>query len=186
MSDDFLIVGKKVILAEIRERDIELIRLWRNEPLNRKCFFYQKFISKEQQKIWFNKYRNNFNDLIFLIKNKVGKKIGIISIYNIDLNKKTSEIGRILIRKDERGKDYSKEAINLLLNYIFFKNFFLRIVFLEVFKENIRAVELYKKLGFKIILEKKKKIIQEDKVFYKDIYLMCICREYFDKSSSKF
>jgi len=54
------------------------------------------------------------------------------------------------IHKDYRGKKLSFNAYQLLFNYLD-KNFYVNKFYLEVLETNTRALNLYKKLGFKQI-----------------------------------
>ncbi len=58
-------VTNDVKLRSIDYDDIEFIRKIKNH--NRKSFFYQEIISKEQQIQWFNKYLEREKDWIFVV-----------------------------------------------------------------------------------------------------------------------
>ena len=51
-----------VNIQPIRIEDIELMRKWRNNENDKGVFFNNKYITKEEQEIWYEKYKNNIND----------------------------------------------------------------------------------------------------------------------------
>jgi len=61
-----LLINKSARLRLIHAGDIEQMRVWKNE--NKKSFFYQEDITPEQQKIWFEKYRERENDVMFVME----------------------------------------------------------------------------------------------------------------------
>tara|TARA_B110000003_G_C16479237_1_gene468880 strand:+ start:109 stop:606 length:498 start_codon:yes stop_codon:yes gene_type:complete len=82
------------------------------------------------------------------IKNK-NKHIGNIKIDPIDSKLKSGEYGIMIGDKSEWGNGYAYEASDFIIKYCFSK-LELNQIKLGVIKENLHAVRLYKKLGFKI------------------------------------
>ena len=50
-----------VNIQPIRIEDIELMRKWRNNENDKGVFFNNKYITKEEQENWYEKYKNNIN-----------------------------------------------------------------------------------------------------------------------------
>jgi diamine N-acetyltransferase len=75
------------------------------------------------------------------------KKVGRIYIYNIDFLNEKGEFG-IVLEKNYSGKGIAFKASKLLLNYVF-KNLKINKINLEVLSDNTKAINLYKKIGFK-------------------------------------
>ena len=50
-----------ISLERLTEEDIELVRQHRNSEFIRKRMFYQKMITEEEQKKWFQSINNDFN-----------------------------------------------------------------------------------------------------------------------------
>lgn len=90
--------------------------------------------------------------------------IGNIKMDPINSMHSLGEFGILMGDKSEWGKGYAKEASNEIMEYFFKKQQPLRKITLGVVEENIAAVKLYKKLGFKV--EGKYK----DHVFYDGVY----------------
>lgn len=77
------------------------------------------------------------------------KHIGNIKIDPIDIETKSGEYGILIGDKESWGKGYAKEATNTILNFCF-NELALSKVTLGVIENNVSAVALYKKIGFKI------------------------------------
>ncbi len=65
-----------ITLRRLTEDDIELVRFHRNSDFIRSKMFYQKIISKEEQKAWFESINNDWN-YYFLIDYK-DKTVGLV------------------------------------------------------------------------------------------------------------
>ncbi len=94
MIYDGLIEGSYVNLRSVKVDDAEFALSLRQNP-NLTQFMPKLDITVEQQRAWIEKQRNLEGDFFFIVEDKSGKKIGVISIYNIDNN--TCESGRIVM-----------------------------------------------------------------------------------------
>lgn len=150
VNKELKIAGNMVNLRGLEEKNIEMLRGWRNE--NRKFFFNSEIITKDQQKNWFAGYEQKRDDYVFIIEAPKEVPVGSVSLYHIDLSKKTAEYGRIMIAKKHKRKGYGEDATKVLISYGFSK-MGLNEIYLEVIKSNDRAINLYKKLGFTITEE---------------------------------
>ena len=81
-----------------------------------------------------------------MIERETGDFIGNIEFFNIKGNE--AEWG-IVITAGMQNKGYGKEAIRRSIEYGFEELGFNRIV-LEVYSDNIRAIQVYEKCGFKV------------------------------------
>lgn len=75
--------------------------------------------------------------------------IGNIKIDPVNLRHGSAEYGIMMGEKMEWGKGYAKEATIRIIDYCF-SNLKIRKLTLGVIADNIRAVNLYKQLGFEI------------------------------------
>jgi len=153
MDHDFLIPGDAFLLRPIREGDLESLRKWRNNTLNRKSFFDQRTIEYAEHLTWFKKYLENENDIMFVIEKTEDLKIpiGTISLYNIDYTSSKAEFGRLLIGDtDSRGRGIAHKATKELCKFGF-ECLGLDNIFLEVFSDNQKAIGIYEKANFKVI-----------------------------------
>lgn len=147
--EEEIIKFEDIILKPIDIDDIEVIRTLRNSENKNRTFKNIKYITKEEQEKWFENYRNNSNDKMFII-NFNNKSIGTIAIYNIDNTQGVAEFGRILVKEEYRGNCIGLKATKCICKYAF-ENLGLNKIILEVFKDNINAFNLYKKIGFKVV-----------------------------------
>lgn len=150
MKHNYMIQQDKLLFRPVEESDIENIRLWRNRDGIREAFIYQQYISREQQEHWYKNYNENENDIMFIIEYET-KPIGTVAIYNIDLDKREAEFGRLMIGQVEiRGLGIGQKATKAMCEFGFNKLHLNKIV-LEVFEDNRHAMRVYKEIGFKIV-----------------------------------
>ncbi|WP_410991005.1 GNAT family N-acetyltransferase [Bacillus cereus] len=139
-----------LLLREITENDIQLIREWRNQDYIRKYFINNDYISKQQQQEWFQKYLNTNNDIMFVIEETIElqKAIGTVALYNINSEKKNTEFGRLMIGYlPAYGKGFGKRAAILACKYAF-EILNMREIHLNVLSCNFKAIQLYQEIGF--------------------------------------
>jgi len=96
------------------------------------------------------------------------KHIGNIKLEPIDFKNKKATIGILIGDKNYWGRGIGTEAIKVLVDYGF-KNLNLKEINLGVISENKPALNLYKKVGFKVDGVRKKAIRHGDKLFDKVI-----------------
>jgi ribosomal-protein-alanine N-acetyltransferase len=77
------------------------------------------------------------------------KHIGNIKIDPLDKINGTAELGLMIGDRSEWHKGFASETINTIIKFCFF-NLGLRKITLGVVKDNVNAVKLYEKLGFKV------------------------------------
>ena len=138
-------------LFEIRSNKFTL-----NQKFNN---FNTNLVTIKKTNEWINNFINEI-DAIRIGINLLKKNylIGSITIGKINYKKLECEIN-IYIDTKFQGKGYGKKSMYLLINYI--KNILkLKNIFLDVHKDNIKALNLYKKIGF-IIDNEKSKINEE-------------------------
>jgi hypothetical protein len=71
-----------LVAERLKEKDIELIRQWRNSDTIRKNMLYQEIITPEKQLKWFHSI-NNFNNFYFIVEYK-GRKVGLVNIKDVN------------------------------------------------------------------------------------------------------
>ncbi|TKH10399.1 GNAT family N-acetyltransferase [Bacillus wiedmannii] len=140
----------KLSIRKIKESDIELIRKWRNQSEIKKYFINTENISELEQQKWFENYLLKQDDIMFIVEEKVNFKtaIGTVALYNINPNNNSVELGRLMIGSiPAQGKGLGKQATILACIYAFevLKSSY---IYLCVFRNNIKAIKLYKSIGF--------------------------------------
>lgn len=141
---------KKVILKnflDLTEKEHELILTWRNSPNIRQYMFNNGLIERNEHNNFLKKLKHR-KDSIYWLAYVDNEPIGVISLQNINYEKKQAEWG-IYIGPDEmRGKGYGKLLIYYLLRF-YFEEMKFKILITNVHTENCRAISLYRKFGFK-------------------------------------
>ncbi len=136
-----------ITLSQLTLEDIELVRYWRNSKEISSVMEYQKFITEEEQKKWYNSL-NPLSDFYFLINYK-GVKVGLIHTSNISWKDKTADAGLFIWDKDYLGTHIPVLA-SLAMLECFFENFRLQDYFAKVSRENSVAVRYNLTLGFRL------------------------------------
>ena len=143
---------KRIYLEKLSISHLDNIHEYSSNKKFFKYFEYQSFKKKsETKKYIISKLKEvkNKKALWWSIKLKVNKKIiGTICINNINLSRKSCEIG-YGINPDYWGKGYFIETLKGLLKIILKKNKFLRCQAITS-KKNLSSINGLKKCGFKI------------------------------------
>ena len=136
-----------VQLRPVAEGDLEMTLAWRNRDDARVWFKTSQIISLEQHRAWFHRYRERDDDFLFIVEAN-GRPAGQAAVYAIDWPKGTGEVGRFLAAPDARGQGYIGMACGELLEFCA-SVLHLKSVFLEVKENNHRAIEIYRRNGFR-------------------------------------
>lgn len=142
------LVGERIYLSPRNSEDVEIFTKWLND------FEVTDYIGRSATVMTLDAEKryleNPEHDSICFAIIDLGKDemIGTVSIENINYTHRTGILG-IFIGKDEyRSNGYGTEAIRLILDYVFnYVN--LNSIKLDVFSCNERAINCYKKCGFK-------------------------------------
>jgi diamine N-acetyltransferase len=148
MKKEFCYLFNDIILAPLDKESLSTTLIWRN--FYKDYFTYSEIISLEQHYSFFEKYKNNPDDFIFIITNKAADLIGQISVYNIDKATKKAEFGRIMVAPDFVGKGFSFQAL-LAVMALSKEIFDLNQLYLSVKCDNTPAIKLYEKGGFQTV-----------------------------------
>src|SRR5580700_9100037 len=101
--------NEQIRLRLLTESDLPLILAWRNRDDARIWFNDSNYITLDQHRLWFEKYRDKENDFHFIVEiNKT--PVGQAAVYHICQEKNEAEIGRFLIAPCHEGKGYIKQA----------------------------------------------------------------------------
>jgi RimJ/RimL family protein N-acetyltransferase len=159
---------KNVVLNPLKKEDIYKLREWRNNLDNCKYLSKLPYITVEMQEIWFEKYLNDENEIIFSINEilELKRTVGSVSVYNFEDSK--CEVGKIMVGDEEaHNKKIGYNSMVAIINLIF-EEMSYKIIYLYVYEENIPALKIYQQLGFKI-----KEITNQ----YKKEFLMELTKE---------
>ena len=141
---------ENVKICQLQDFEIEKLRDWRNNQDNCKYLKKIPYITKEQQKQWYQNYLEDKNVMTFAIHETrdLIRMVGSLSLFNFCGDR--AEIGRIMIGdKFAHGQGIGLKAMIATL-LLCFKKFSLKLVYLHVYEENISALKTYKNVGFSI------------------------------------
>ena len=134
-------------LVLLRENDLLETLQWRNHY--REWFNQSHTLTLADHQAWFHQYQAKDNDFVFIICNELQQKIGQASIYNIDWNAKKGEFGRFLVNPMHAGQRFMKKACLAMLELCQIQ-FALKYLYLEVKKDNLKAIHIYHSAGFEL------------------------------------
>lgn len=130
-------------LKKLEENEIEILRTWRNDPRVLKFMLSNNsYISKEEQKQWFNSIKNSQNSFYYMIY-KDDLLLGYSAIKNIDYKTKIGEPGGIIKElilaclKAFITYDFYFDELGILATYAYIKN------------SNTKSHNYAKSLGYK-------------------------------------
>lgn len=136
-----------ISLSILQEGDIELIRKWRNSKDVYTYMYTEEEITKEQQKLWFNKIKNDKTSIYWIIEYK-GQKLGLASLTGINQSLKSCfwhfYIGELSFRNSGIGAKVEFKIIN----YVFYK-LMLNKLRCEVLITNSSVIKMHEKFGFR-------------------------------------
>ena len=150
MKRNLIAFGDGIVrLRLIEERDLETTLSWRNRDAVRIWFKTSDPIPLESHKAWFQRYLEKDNDFLFIVETPgdPARPVGQASVYDIDWEARSAEVGRFLVAPQEGGKGYMARACRALIDYCG-GELGLDYVFLEVLECNERARRLYERNGF--------------------------------------
>ncbi|MCF8234551.1 MAG: GNAT family N-acetyltransferase [Bacteroidales bacterium] len=135
-----------ITLERLKEKDIELVRRWRNCSKISQFMEYREHITKEMQKAWFRSI-NNTSNLYLLIYYK-GKKIGLANGKNFDWHARTVEGGIFIWDKQYQGTEVPVFVFLILSDLLI--NVFNLTSHGRILKGNKRAQRFNKLLGYEL------------------------------------
>ena len=152
MKHCYELKSKKIFLKPLEKEDIEMLRVLRNQAS--KFFITQKLISKEQQQQWYKTYLEKQNDYMFkvVLCSNPDEFVGAVALYDIDEEKRDAEFGRIVV-DHKKARGIGKDIVNAICQFGY-KELRLVKITCTVFKDNEKAVRIYKEIGFEIVREK--------------------------------
>lgn len=153
MKHNFYCRSNRIVLSPLMEKDIEELRLLRNKE--REFFLTQEEINAQMQQKWYAKYLEKEDDIMFKISliEEPDTFIGSVALYNIQEERHTCEVGRILVDTEKySGKGIGTEAYVLACAFALDK-LKMETVVAECRKENGRALNVNKKIGLQIVGE---------------------------------
>jgi hypothetical protein len=136
-----------ITLERLKEKDIEMVRQWRNSDPVRKNMNYQEIITPEMQCDWFRSINNiHFH---YVVIHYQGVKIGLLNDKNIDWEALTSETGIFIGRPDfyHTFVPYlvSVAGIEIMFYFVGWQK-----QFAHVLRSNTNAIKYNQQLGYRL------------------------------------
>ncbi len=144
----------EVKLTRLTLADIELVRKWRNSNFVNSNMLLSKKITKKEQLAWFEQINNAYN-YYFIIEFE-GEKVGLINAKNFNPDFGFGE-GGIFIGEPKFESSFAAVYASLcLLNFVFYGLDSIDRSRIRIRKDNERAIQYNKLLGYKIVSENPK------------------------------
>lgn len=142
------VVGDKTKVRRLSREDVDKMASWgkHEEPE----FLHYNFpnLSKQERDMWFRIKARNFTRRCFAIEDSDDNLVGYISLRNIRLFRRESELG-IVFDPSKLSKGYGTDGLLTFLD-LYFNNLKMRRLILKVAKFNKRAFRCYEKCGFTV------------------------------------
>ena len=141
---------QNVIIRPLEKKDIEQLRIWRNDTKQIRFLRNIGYITREMQEKWYENYLKDPDTLTFVVEEteKIKHMVGSLSLYNF--HDEEAEIGRLQIGDlSARGMGIGGKSFVLAMA-IGFKKMGLKRIYASVHRENIAAYKSYLRIGFQI------------------------------------
>jgi RimJ/RimL family protein N-acetyltransferase len=162
-----------IIFKNLTEEYLEWVRNLHNDPEVLSMLTDPHVVSYNEQIEWFNKLQKSTTLKRLVVFNN-NTPIGIIRVDQKDYYNKSVGVG-LDIHKDFRGLGLAKEIYTKLIKELFEDGF--NRIWLLVASYNIRALNLYKKLGF-VYEGAQREGLYKDGVFYDYLMMSILKKEY--------
>lgn len=170
----------RIKLRALTSSDICKTICWHNQEDIQAFYAGHPFpVNMEMEKIWYDRIlTSNFPVTVFGIEYiDINELIGITVLKDINLVNRSAEFAIYLGDEKYRGRGLSKEAVNLTLEFAFYK-LGLNRVFLKVLEENSKATKLYQSVGFIIEGNLRQSVFKNNR--FRTEIVMGILKEEFD------
>jgi RimJ/RimL family protein N-acetyltransferase len=142
-----MLTGSKVRLRAPQRSDIPLFVKWFNDPEVTEFLLRAPPMGMEEEERWYESLRAS-EGKVFCIETLEGRLIGNVGIIHVDWTNRKADIGIVIGEKEYWSHGYGREAIILLLGYMF-EEMNLERVWLYCDDQNLRAQRCYEGCGFR-------------------------------------
>ncbi len=142
------LIGKNLYLKVMEAEDFETTYLWflHSDPYSQTCHQPTLTSPRDMSENIRKKEKNpTRGDLIIILKEN-NRPIGKLSYFDLNMLNRSAELG-YLVAPDDRGKGFAKEALRLLIRYLFI-HLGLNKVYAQTASFNELSVKLLKSLEF--------------------------------------
>ena len=177
-----MIESDNLILRDVEFGDYEQFLEWECDPEMTRYFSYDKGRTYEDvvTEAFAFKYDDSVIDLTITDKS-TGCALGRVIISRIDRHHRSLDITKIYVGGDNRDRGIGGETLKALIKYSF-EELNMERVTLDYYTANVRAAELYRRLGFRDEGRARHACIKDGEFF--DLNIMSILREeYYAKTT---
>ncbi|MFZ5353648.1 MAG: GNAT family N-acetyltransferase [Bacillota bacterium] len=167
-----IIESRSLMLRRITQEDAEDIFKMRNDPQMHEFTDTKPDTDIEESRAYIDKMNKGIDEdkwIVWAIEHKPsGKVIGTISVWNIDIEQKSAELGYGIIPAYQ-GKGFMKEALGSIIDYGFNV---MKLAALEAYTElsNLKSIRLLTACGFREVEKVDEKGYNNDKVFHMAVF----------------
>ncbi len=148
MKNPFLI-GKRIYLRPLEMSDLERCLRWINDPEVTRTLAMHRPWSELREREWLERlYRDERDIPLAIVLKEDDRHIGNVGLHQLNWKDRHAMLGIMIGEKDEWGKGYGTEAVELMLRYGF-ERLNLHRIYLYVHEHNPRAIRCYEKAGFR-------------------------------------
>lgn len=162
--------GERIYLRALEPEDIELIYAIENDEsvweVSQTQTPYSRFLIKQYLE---NCHKDIYEvkQLRLVIVTNDNEAVGFVDLFDFDPKNDKVGLG-ILVLNQARGKKYGREALELLIDYVF-KNLYVHQIYANVLEDNLISIKLFESLGFLRSGVKKDWVLEGNQ--YKNEYL---------------
>ncbi len=146
MPGAVFINGENIDLLTIEEEDIEWMRDNINDPEVRKTITARYPTNTKQEKEFFEDVASKREEGVHLIIAREKKRIGMISLFDINRDEGRAEIG-IWVTPSKQARGHGTKACELITDYGF-RELRLHRIYARVLENNPASLKMFEKLGF--------------------------------------
>lgn len=146
-----MLAGEKVKLRPLEHKDLDVLYQWENDP---SVWEYSNTLtpySVHALKTFIDNAVSadiyTLKQLRLVIESPNGVKVGFIDLFDFDPFNLKVGVGILIAEKEERGRGYAKEALELLCSYV--KDHLGMIqIYCNITADNSASIHLFENLGF--------------------------------------
>jgi diamine N-acetyltransferase len=168
--------GERIYLRALEPEDLELIYAIENDEsvweVSQTQTPYSRFLIKQYLE---NCHKDIYEvkQLRLVIVTNEEEAVGFVDLFDFDPKNDKVGLG-ILVLSEARGKKYGREALELLIDYVF-KNLYVHQIYANVLEDNFVSIKLFENLGFLKSGVKKDWILEGNQ--YKSEYLFQLIKD---------
>lgn len=168
--------GERIYLRALEPEDLELIYAIENDEsvweVSQTQTPYSRFLIKQYLE---NCHKDIYEvkQLRLVIVTNDDEAVGFVDLFDFDPKNDKVGLG-VLVLDQARGKKYGREALELLIDYVF-KNLYVHQIYANVLEDNFVSIKLFESLGFLKSGVKKDWILEGNQ--YKSEYLFQLIKD---------